>query len=117
MPKNYNQQPDIQLIPYHEYNPEIHNIEYRYFETPEYQNTLNQYYANFYNQAGQVGDFRSVEGAHRPYPYYGGVRPRPYYHPPVLPFYPPYFGGGYGYHPYGGYGYPYGGHHKESYSR
>jgi hypothetical protein len=121
VPKNYDQQPDVQLIPYYEFNPEIHNIEYRYFETPEYQNAVNQYYANIYSNQGQVsGDFRSGEDFRRP-PYYG--RPRPYYHPPFFPFFPPFYGGGYGYHPYGyhpygygGYG-GYGGYHKDSSSR
>lgn len=124
MLRNYNQQPDVQLIPFHEFDPEIHNIEYRYFESPEYQNTLNQYYAQHYNQTGQVGDFRSAEDSRRPYPYYGGGRPRPFY-PPFAPFFPPFYGGGgygypygggYGYHPYGG-GYGGYGYHKESHSR
>ncbi|KEO80937.1 hypothetical protein [Tumebacillus flagellatus] len=121
MPKKYSQQPDVQLIPYYEYDPSIHNIEYRYFETPEYQNAVNQFYTNLYTQQLQqqqsLGDFRGQYDFRRP-PYGYGYHPYGYhpwgyggYHP--LGYHP----WGYGYHPYGGYGYQYGYHKDGSHSR
>jgi hypothetical protein len=108
VPKNYDQQPDVQLIPYYEFDPKIHNIEYRFFETPEYQNALSHYYANLYAQQNQgfPGDFRGpVEVDYRRPPYGYGYHPYGYggFHP---------WGYG-GFHPYGGY-HGYHGYHKES---
>ena len=110
MPKQYRQQTDVHLIPYHEYDPSIHEIEYRYLQQPTEESFFNT--PNTYNpSAADAADFYR-RPVYRPRPFYPGA----FFHPPVY--------GGYGFHPYGfpyggygGYGwhgYPYGGYHHGS---
>ncbi|HEU4965529.1 MAG TPA: hypothetical protein VFV52_17030 [Bacilli bacterium] len=117
MAKNRNFQPDVELIPYYEYDPSIHNIEYRYIQDPSFWS--NNYFNNFQFD-GEASDennaaFDSEDFRYAPYGYVPGRRRRrrrrPYYGAPF--FFPvpgPFYGGGY---PYGGY--PYGGYYGGGY--
>jgi hypothetical protein len=91
MPNNYRPEANVQLIPYYEYDPSIHDIEYRYLPNTNTA-TSGETYTTF-NPTFGATDYRFF-----PAPF-----PRPFYPYPRPPFYG-------GYHPYGGYhGYPYGG--------
>lgn len=99
MPKNDRPEVDVQLIPYYQYDPSIHEIDYRYLPSPT--NTSGETYTTF-NPTFGATDYRF-------FPY-----PRPFFPYPRPPFYGgyPYWGGYHGY-PYGGWG----GYHHGSSSR
>jgi hypothetical protein len=128
VPKKYRSQPDVFLIPSHEYDPSIHEIEYRYVQ-PTVDAQGQPMDPNAFVAGNVTDDSRFVpvplpvpHPGPYPYPYGRPRRPRRP-HPPYYGGYPygggyPYYGGhpggypyggGYGGHPYGGYGgYPYG---------
>ena len=87
MSKKYRQDADVQLIPYYEYDPSIHNVEYRYIPQQSAEGFQDFNYNSPYNQ--------SNDWWRQPYLY-----PRPWFGP-------------YGYHgPYGPFGFhPWGYHH------
>jgi hypothetical protein len=107
VPKKFNQE-EVRLIPYYEYDPAIHNIEYRYFN--DFQNvgfSDDTYEWNTPEPTFGAVDYRYFYPY--PSPYY--IRPRrrrrrrryPYYFPmalpvplpaPIYPYYP-YYGSGY----------------------
>ena len=112
MGKKYRNESDVRLIPYYQYDPEIHEIDTRYVP----QASEGEYY--YAPQQEQHDQFDASQGDYRfvplPLPVPGPVYPayppvygrprrrrrRPYYYGPVpvpYPYHPPY--GGY---PYGG---------------
>ncbi|MCX7571630.1 hypothetical protein OS242_16925 [Tumebacillus sp. DT12] len=125
MGKKYRNDSDVRLIPYYQYDPEIHEIDTRYLpQSPQVEYDYDpQQEVPAHFEAPQ-GDYRFVPV---PVPVPGG-RPRrrrrrrrpPFYGPvpfpapvpvpipaPIPTPYPyPYYGG----YPYGGGGYPYGGY-------
>ena len=105
MSKKYRQEADVQLIPYYEYDPSIHNVEYRYIPT-EADQEFQDFSGTFNYDYDSNNDWWR-----RP-------RPRPFFGPFAGPFgFPVPFGGyPYGGYPYGGgwHGYPHGGWHHGS---
>jgi hypothetical protein len=111
MEKKNHIEPNVELIPYYEYDPSIHNIEYRYMPQAAEQTYTDFDYSYTPNSAGYT-DYTGWQNQYRQfYPYYGYVPPRrrrrrrrrrPYsYGPGFVPVplpipapfpYPPYYG-------------------------
>lgn len=119
MAKKRNFQPDVELIPYYEYDPSIHNIEYRYIQDPSAWYTYNNNATDGEFDSTETDDYNFDSEDYRfygPYPY-GYVRPRrrrrrrrfypPFFAPLPLPLPVPYPSPYYGGYPYAGGGYPY----------